>query len=90
MATEIKMYRVLQHDTEDQIRISSAFPSTNLEKTVSQLIDQYDRELNWCGGFGAGCEKYYKRLGLVDADTLAVVRLIYTRDAPHQRKEDKK
>ena len=74
--------RVLQQDTEDQIRIGAGFPAytktlDKLDKVVENIIKQYDKELEWCGGFQAGCEKYYKRIALVDADTLQSIREIY-------------
>lgn len=76
--------RVLQHDTEDQIRISSAFPIDNLEKAEKGVIAGYEEDTAWCGGFKAACEKYYKRIAIVRADTLEVIRSIY------ERKEDEK
>ena len=74
---DINFYRVLQHDKADQIRIGSAFPSNNLDKTVGNLIEQYDKDLEWCGGITEGFKKYYRRIAIVDADTLKVVRLVY-------------
>ena len=55
--------RVLQHDKNDQIRIGEAFPAT--EKTA------------WCGGFKVACERYYKRIAIVNAVNLGIMRLIY-------------
>ena len=80
---EMVNLRVLQQDTEDQIRIGAGFPAhtktlDKLDKVVENIIKQYDKELEWCGGFQAGCEKYYKRIALVNADTLQSVREIYT------------
>lgn len=77
MNTELKFYRVLQHDIADQIRIGSAFPSNNLEQTAIETAEQYAKDLEWCGGFAAGCNKYYKRIAIVDAESLAVVKMIY-------------
>lgn len=70
--------RVLQHDTEDQIRISSAFPVDNLDQAEKGVIAGYEEDTAWCGGFKAACEKYYKRIAIVSADTLEVIRLIYS------------
>jgi len=73
--------RVLQQDTEDQIRIGASFPvpESALNKVVENTVKQYSKDLEWCGGFQAGCEKYYKRIALVDADTLQSIREIYPR-----------
>ena len=79
MANKIINVRVLQHDTEDQIRIGASFPVPDnaLDKVAENTIKQYSKDLEWCGGFKAGCEKYYKRIALVDADTLQSIREIY-------------
>ena len=79
MAKDIITVRVLQQDTEDQIRIGAGFPAYTkmLDKVVENTIKQYGKELEWCGGFQEGCEKYYKRIALVDADTLQSIREIY-------------
>lgn len=71
--------RVLQHDTEDQIRIGAGFPiwDDQLDMVVKNTIKQYGKELEWCGGFQEGCKRYYKRIALVDADTLQSIREIY-------------
>jgi hypothetical protein len=71
--------RVLQQDTEDQIRIGAGFPAYTkmLDKVVENTIKQYGKELEWCGGFQKGCKRYYKRIALVNADTLQSVREIY-------------
>ena len=71
--------RVLQHDTEDQIRIGAGFPiwDDQLDMVVKNTIKQYGKELEWCGGFQEGCKRYYKRIALVNAETLQSVREIY-------------
>lgn len=69
--------RVLQHDTEDQIRIGMAYPVFDLDKAEQGVIMAYEKKTAWCGGFKAACEKYYKRIAIVRADTLEVMRLIY-------------
>lgn len=74
--------RVLQHDTEDQIRIGMAYPVFDLEKAEQGIIKAYEKDTAWCGGFKAACENYYKRIAIVSADTLEVIRFIY------ERKED--
>lgn len=71
--------RVLQHDTEDQIRIGGSYPVDNLDKAEQGIIKGYEKETAWCGGFKAACEKYYKRIAIVRADTLEVIRSIYER-----------
>ena len=79
MAKDIITVRVLQQDTQDEIKIGAWFPIWNdqLDKVVENTIKQYDNDMKWCGGFQAGCEKYYKRIALVDADTLQSIREIY-------------
>lgn len=72
--------RVLQHDTEDQIRIGMAYPVFDLDKAEQGIIEGYEKETAWCGGFKVACEKYYKRIAIVCADTLEVIRYIYKRE----------
>ena len=74
--------RVLEQDTCDQIRMGQAFPiwEEEMEKAVQSTIDQYGKQLAWCGGFKAGCEKYYQRIALVNAETLQGVAEIWNRD----------
>ncbi|MEG1729600.1 MAG: hypothetical protein RR280_08700 [Bacteroidaceae bacterium] len=50
-----------------------------MDITVKTVIQKYEDESAWCGGFAAACEKYYKRIAIVDADTLEVMRSIYNR-----------
>lgn len=69
--------RVLQHDTEDQIRIGSAYPVVDLDKIEQGTIEVYEKDTAWCGGFKSACEKYYKRIAIVNAETLEVIRTIY-------------
>lgn len=71
--------RVLQHDTEDQIRIGMAYPVFDLDKAEQEIVRTYEKRTAWCGGFKVACEKYYKRIAIVRADTLEVMRLIYER-----------
>lgn len=68
--------RVLQHDTEDQIRIGAAYPVTDLDRAENGIVQAYEKDTAWCGGFKSACEKYYKRIAIVRADTLEVIRLI--------------
>lgn len=79
MANGIITLRVLQQDTEDQIRIGAGFQALegNIDKVVENTIKQYGKEMEWCGGFQEGCKRYYKRIALVNADTLQSVREIY-------------
>ncbi len=70
--------RVLQHDRSDEIRIGVAFCAIGeLDKAEQECIKTYEEKCAWCGGFSAACEKYYKRIALVDAETLETVRTIY-------------
>lgn len=70
--------RVLQHDRSDEIRIGVAFCAIGeLDKTEQECIKTYEEKCAWCGGFRAACEKYYKRIALVDAETLETIRTIY-------------
>lgn len=71
--------RVLQQDTQDQIRIGVSIPilSSEIEKCAANTVLSYDKKLEWCGGFQAGCKKYYKRIALVDANTLQSIKEIY-------------
>lgn len=69
--------RVLQHDTEDQIRIGMAYPVIDLDKAEKDIINSYEKKTAWCGGFKAACKKYYQRIAIVCADTLEVIRPIY-------------
>ena len=69
--------RVLQHDTNDQIRIGMAYPITDLDKEEKKIIALYESKTAWCGGFKVACEKYYQRIAIVRADTLEVIRQIY-------------
>ena len=79
MAKDIITLRVLQQDTEDQIRIGAGFPvwEDQLDMVKENTVKEYDNKLQWCGGFQAGCKRYYKRIALVDADTLQSVVEIY-------------
>lgn len=71
--------RVLQHDTEDQICIGMASPVFDLDKAEQEVVKAYEKKTAWCGGFKTACEQYYKRIAIVRADTLEVMRLIYER-----------
>lgn len=77
MGTNIINIRVLQHDKNDQIRISEAFPVTDLNKTEKDVLAQYEAKTAWCGGFKVACERYYKRIAIVNAVNLGIMRLIY-------------
>ncbi len=70
--------RVLQHDRSDEIRIGTAYCIFGeLDKAEKDCIATYEAKCAWCGGFKSACEKYYKRIALVDSETLEVVRMIY-------------
>ncbi len=80
MEKELINVRVLQHDLQDEIRIGVAFTIWNTQeekdKVVLKTIDTYDEKLKWCG-YEAGVKKHFKRIALVNADTMEVIRLIY-------------
>lgn len=84
MVKDLINIRILQHDTDDQIRIGMAYPVFDLDKAEQGIIRGYEKDSAWCGGFKAACEKYYKRIAIVNADTLEIIRSIY------EKKEDKK
>lgn len=69
--------RVLQHDTEDQIRIGAACSVADLGMIEECIIARYEKETAWCGGFKSACEKYYKRIAIVNSETLEVIQTIY-------------
>lgn len=71
--------RTMQHDTEDNIRIGVSYPVDDLFKAEQEIIKEYEKDTAWCGGFKAACEKYFKRIAIVRADTLEVIRSIYER-----------
>ena len=73
--------RVLQHDEQDQIRIGESFPvkSDNIAAVVQKTIKQYDDRMQWCGGVQSGFERFYKRIAIVDAETLHSVTEIYNK-----------
>ncbi len=73
--------RVLQHDTEDQIRMGRSFPifEKDIKKAVDSTIKQYDEDMAWCGGFKAGCERYYKRIALVNGETFESVAEVWNK-----------
>ena len=80
MATNYISIRVLQHDKEsDQIRIGAerGIFEDQLDRAVQDTIEQYEQKTEWCGGFKAACESYYKRIAIVEADSLAVLRVIH-------------
>lgn len=77
MGTNIINIRVLQHDKNNQIRIGELFPIVDLDKAEKDIIAQYEARTAWCGGFKKAFERYYKRIAIVNADTLEVIRPIY-------------
>ena len=79
MAKDLITVRVLQQDTQDEIKIGAGFPvwEDQLDQVKENTKKQYDQRLEWCGGFLEGCKRYYKRIALVDADTLQVITEIY-------------
>ena len=47
--------RILQHDTEDQIRIGNSYPINDLDKAEENIVALYEKDTTWCGGFEAAC-----------------------------------
>lgn len=72
--------RVLQHNTNDQISIGMTCPTLDLDRFEQGIIEAYEKQTAWCGGFKVACEKFYKRIAIVDAETLGIIREIYNRD----------
>jgi hypothetical protein len=72
--------RILQHDTEDNIRIGAAYPVTDLDRAENGIVKAYEKDTAWCGGFKSACEKYYKRVAIVNAETLEVIKSIYNKE----------
>lgn len=72
--------RVLQHDSWDQIKIGMATYVTDLDIVEKNIIASYEKETAWCGGFKSACEKYYRRIAIVNAETLEVLRIIYNKE----------
>ena len=79
METNYISIRVLQHDKSDQIRIGAerGIFEDQLDRAVQDTIEQYEQKSEWCGGFKAACESYYKRIAIVNGETLEVIRMIY-------------
>ena len=74
--SKMGMYRILEHDTADQIRIGAEFYSNDLEAAAKSVVKGYGERMAWCGGFKKARE-YYQRIAIVDADTLSVVKEIF-------------
>jgi hypothetical protein len=70
-------YRILQHEKSDNIRIGRAYTSNNasLEVVVESVILMY---VNERGVSPEEFGRYWKRIAIVDADTLAVVTTVYS------------
>lgn len=79
MTKDIITVRVLQQDTQDEIKIGAGFPiwEDQVDQVAENTRKQYDQRLEWCGGFQEGCKRYFKRIALVDADTFQSVKEIY-------------
>lgn len=79
MAKNVINVRVLQHDTDDQVRMGASFPifEDDVERVAENTVKQYSKEMEWCGGFQEGCKRYYKRIAIVNADTFQGVKEIY-------------
>ena len=79
MANNFISIRVLQHDKSDQIRIGAerGIFQDQLDRAVQDVIAQYEQNTEWCGGFKAACESYYKRIAIVNGETLEIIRMIH-------------
>ncbi|HHT23136.1 MAG TPA: hypothetical protein GXZ87_07495 [Bacteroidales bacterium] len=81
-----KYIRILEHlHYGDNIRIGGAFmildtTAEGLNKAEADVIKMYDDRNAHDGGFIKTAEKYYRRVAIVDADTLEVLRLIYPKN----------
>lgn len=71
--------RVLHHDRDDLIHIGIAcqIDENNLDNSEQTIIQNYEKKTAWCGGFKEACKRYYKRIAIVNAETLQVIRTIY-------------
>lgn len=69
--------RILQQDKKDEIRIGAAFSVPNLGTAEKNIIAAYDKKFEGCGGFKSAYKDYYQRIAIVDADSLAVKRVIH-------------
>lgn len=73
--------RVLEHDLQDNIRIGASVEMLDTQEVIDEAVmfieTSYNEKLDWCGGYPDGAKKYYKRIAIVNADTLEVKRLLF-------------
>ena len=79
MANSINI-RVLQHETNDSIRIGIAHRVIDLQEAEKEIISGYDIRMADFGGFTGACQKFFKRIAIVDADTLKVIKSLYDQE----------
>lgn len=74
--------RVLEQDTDDQIRIGQPLTITNTIQAIDSLcksvLDAYHNKLKYFGGFHTSASKFYSRIAIVDASSLELVRVLFT------------
>jgi hypothetical protein len=80
MTNNLINVRLLQHDTEDQIRIGQSFPTwdTSIDNVSDHIKKQLEKETAWCGGLDKACERFYKKIAIVDAITFRDIKIIYS------------
>lgn len=74
--------RVLEQDLKtDEIRIGASMETEDTARGMSDIENQiliaYSNKLDWCGGYHKGTRTYYKRIAMVNADTLKVIKVIF-------------
>lgn len=73
--------RILEHDLQDNIRIGATVKKLHTAETMANVEsfvkNSYNDKLSWCGGYDMAMKKYYKRVAIVEADSLKVARIIF-------------
>lgn len=85
---QMSFMRVLEHDTCDQIRIGASFPviREQVAKVAETIIHGYDKQLEWRGGWNEeNAREFYKRIALVDADSLQVLHEVWSSEGTKKR-----
>ena len=76
--SEVLYVRVMQQELNDEIRIGRTFVCYKIEEVEKSVIKGFDEKVAWCGGFTQeNKEKYYKRIAIVDAESLSVIKIVY-------------
>ncbi len=75
--------RVLEHDTEDQIRIGQKITIINTinarDSFAKAVMDAYQQKFKYFGGFHTAAPKNFKKLALVNADTFETILVLYSK-----------